>query len=114
MDFQAYGVIAGFFTLTGILLGFIGWTFRKRMGKNKSSVQKEFSSKDKDIPTFNASLILYGMLFVVFSLSLLFLFPWALSFGMVGIKGFLAVLLLLGFLGVGFFYSWKKETLERS
>ena len=53
-----------------------------------------------------------AMLFVLFSLAIVFLFPWALAFKDVGAAGFCAGLLFLAILVVGFVYGWKKGALE--
>ena len=41
-----------------------------------------------------------------------FLFPWAVVLDGLGIVGFIAMLLFLGILVVGFIYEWKKGALE--
>jgi NADH-quinone oxidoreductase subunit A len=40
------------------------------------------------------------------------LFPWAVALKEVGMTGFLAVMLFLGILVVGFAYEWKKGALD--
>lgn len=112
MDFQAYAIIAAFFTVAGLIVGLMGLSFYKGFLRKSDSYKEEPSSERRDVQNFNPRLILYGALFSVLSLSLLFLFPWAFSFKTLGFKGFLTILFFLGLLGVGLFYSWKKETLE--
>ena len=41
-----------------------------------------------------------------------FLFPWAVVFDQIGMTGFLAMMLFLAILVVGFIYEWKKGALE--
>ena len=53
-----------------------------------------------------------AILFVLFNLAIVFLFPWALAFKDVGAAGFGAALLFLAILAVGFVYGWKKGALE--
>ncbi len=112
MDFQAYGIISGFFILGGLVVGLIGWGLYKGLLRTGKAHEKGFFRDKTEVQNFNPRLILYSALFSVLSISLLFLFPWAFSFKALGVKSFLTVLFFLTLLGVGLFYSWKKETLE--
>ena len=51
---------------------------------------------------------LVAILFILFDLEIAFLFPWAVSLGTIGFSGFMAMMIFLGSLGVGFVYEWGK------
>jgi NADH-quinone oxidoreductase subunit A len=53
-----------------------------------------------------------GMLFILFDVELVFLFPWAVLYRELGVLGFLEMSLFLLILLVGFVYAWKKGALE--
>lgn len=53
-----------------------------------------------------------GMLFILFDVELIFLFPWAVLYRELGVFGFLEMTLFLVILLVGFIYAWKKGALE--
>ncbi len=55
---------------------------------------------------------LVAILFIVFDLEIAFLFPWAVALKQIGRPGFLAMVLFLGILIVGFVYEWMKGALE--
>ena len=55
---------------------------------------------------------LVAMLFVLFDVELIFLFPWAVVYRQLGVFGFLEMAVFLFFLGLGFAYAWKKGALE--
>ncbi len=55
---------------------------------------------------------LVAMLFILFDVELVFLFPWAVVFRTLGFSGFLEMALFLGVVVVGFLYAWKKGALE--
>lgn len=57
---------------------------------------------------------LLAMLFILFDIELVFLFPWAVLFRELGTPGFLAMLTFLGLLGIGLAYAWRKGALEWS
>lgn len=61
---------------------------------------------------FDVRFYLVAILFILFDLAVVFLFPWALAFKDVGAAGLGAGLLFLAILGVGFVYAWKKGALE--
>lgn len=53
-----------------------------------------------------------AMLFIVFDVELVFLFPWAVTFRETGVFGLLEMALFMGFVILGFAYAWKKGALE--
>ena len=53
-----------------------------------------------------------AMLFIVFDVELVFLFPWAVTFRETGLFGLLEMAFFLGFVALGFWYVWKKRALE--
>ena len=61
---------------------------------------------------FDVRFYLVAILYIIFDLEVVFLFPWAISLGALGWGGFWAVMLFLGVLTVGFAYEWKKGALE--
>lgn len=55
---------------------------------------------------------LLAVLFVVFDVEAIFLFPWAVRFKGLGAMGFVAMLVFLGILLLGYAYAWRKGALE--
>ena len=55
---------------------------------------------------------LVAMLFVLFDVEIVFLFPWAVVYRSLGLFGFVEMLVFLFFLVLGFVYAWKKGALE--
>jgi len=53
-----------------------------------------------------------AVLFVVFDVETIFLFPWAVKYRSLGWFGFLEMIVFLGILVVGFAYAWRKGALE--
>ncbi len=53
-----------------------------------------------------------AILFVVFDVETIFLFPWAVQFKLLGLFGFVEMLVFLGILIVGYIWIWKKGALE--
>ena len=53
-----------------------------------------------------------AVLFVIFDVETIFLFPWAVKFKALGLFGFIEMTVFLGILMVGYVYAWKKGALE--
>ena len=61
---------------------------------------------------FDVRYYLVAILFIIFDLEIVFLFPWAVSLGYIGIAGFIAMAFFLLLLIIGFIYEWRKGALE--
>jgi len=61
---------------------------------------------------FDVRYYLVAILFILFDLEIAFLFPWAVALPDIGLFGFLAMMVFLFILVVGFIYEWKKGALE--
>ncbi len=53
-----------------------------------------------------------AILFVVFDVETIFLFPWAVQYKALGFFGFVEMLIFLGILIIGYVWIWKKGALE--
>ncbi|MEC4891042.1 MAG: NADH-quinone oxidoreductase subunit A [Nitrospira sp.] len=53
-----------------------------------------------------------AMLFVIFDIEIVFMFPWAVAFNKLGLVGLAEMVMFIGILVVGFWYAWKKGALE--
>ena len=53
-----------------------------------------------------------AMLFIVFDVELVFLFPWAVTFRETGLFGLVEMGIFLAFVILGYVYAWKKGALE--
>jgi NADH-quinone oxidoreductase subunit A len=61
---------------------------------------------------FDVRYYLVAILFILFDLEIAFLFPWAIVLQDIGWFGFIAMMVFLAILVVGFVYEWKKGALE--
>ena len=53
-----------------------------------------------------------AILFVIFDVETIFLFPWAVQFRVLGLFGLVEMLVFLGILIVGYIWLWKRGALE--
>ena len=61
---------------------------------------------------FNFRYYFYALLFVVFDVETVFLYPWAVHFRQLKLFGFVEMLIFILILVVGLVYAWKKKVLE--
>ena len=61
---------------------------------------------------FDVRYYLVAILFILFDLEIAFLFPWAATLNEIGFAGFVAMMVFLAILTVGFIYEWMKGALE--
>lgn len=60
----------------------------------------------------NIRFYIFALLFVIFDVEALFVFPWAVQFKTLGVEGFVAVLVFVAVLFFGLIYAWKKDALK--
>ena len=61
---------------------------------------------------FRVQYYIYALIFVIFDVETIFIYPWAVGFKQLGMLGFVEMVIFLAILGVGLIYAWKKKALE--
>jgi NADH-quinone oxidoreductase subunit A len=61
---------------------------------------------------FSIKYFLTAILFVLFDVEVIFMYPWAVNFKTLGWDGFVAMLMFMSFLLLGFFYVIKRKALD--
>jgi NADH-quinone oxidoreductase subunit A len=104
--------------LAGCMLGLSWWVGVKRPTKEKLAPYECGSPVVGDARgSFSISFYLVGMLFILFDVEAVFLYPWAVVFKSLmtaGYKwsGFLEMALYIAILVAGYIYIWKKGALD--
>ena len=60
---------------------------------------------------FRTRYYLYALIFVIFDVEVMYLFPWGVAFGNLGIASLIKMVIFIAFLLVGLAYAWKKGAL---
>lgn len=94
-----------------VSLGFILAPHKPDSEKN-SAYECGFEAFENAHMKFDVRYYLVAILFIIFDLEIAFLFPWAIVLDDIGMFGYVAMLIFLGILVVGFIYEWKKGALE--
>ena len=71
-----------------------------------------FDTFDDSRSRFEVKFYLVAILFIIFDLEIIFLFPWAITFKELGLFGFLSMMFFLLILTIGFIYEWTKGALD--
>lgn len=61
---------------------------------------------------FKAQYYIYALVFVIFDIEVIFIYPWAVAFKQMGLFAFVEMLIFLLILAFGLVYAWKKNVLE--
>ena len=61
---------------------------------------------------FSVKYYMVAMLFIVFDIEVVFLYPWAVSYKHLGFAGFVTMFVFIAVLLIGYVYVWKKGALE--
>lgn len=61
---------------------------------------------------FSIRYYIIAMLFLIFDIEAVFLYPWAVAYNQIGLYGFVEMVIFVIILLVGYFYAWKKGALE--
>ena len=106
------------FICVGLLVGTVMITLGFVLAPHKPDSEKlspyecGFEAFEDARMKFDVRYYLVAILFIIFDLEIAFLFPWAIVLEDLGLFGFIAMVVFLGILVVGFAYEWKKGALE--
>jgi len=80
--------------------------------KLKLSIYECGPEVTKQPNTISVQFYLIALLFILFDVEIIFMFPWAIDFKLLGWFGFAEMILFILLLAIGFVYAWKKGALE--
>lgn len=103
-------VAAGFVVLVMFVTHWLG---PKRRSKIKDDVfECGIEAQGNARIPFSIKYFLVAILFVLFDVEVIFMYPWAVNFKDLGVRGFIEMGLFIAFFLVGFYYIMKKGALK--
>ncbi len=105
-------------TFAGILFGAFMLKLHEWFGPKRPTVEKLTTYESGMIPfhtarqRFTIKFYLVAMLFIIFDIEIVFMYPWAAEFRHLGAQGYIAMVLFMILLFVGFVYVVQKRALE--
>ncbi len=105
-----------FGSLFGVLTLLIGHYFRLSRPYREKLIAYESGNEPTEEPRmrFSVKFYLIAILFVLFDVEAIYLYPWAVTYDQLGLFALVEMLLFIGLLLVGYVYAWKKGALEWS
>jgi NADH-quinone oxidoreductase subunit A len=101
---------SGFVVTTMVATHFLG---PKRQTANKlDSFECGIDSVGNARSPFSIKYFLTAILFVLFDVEVIFMYPWAVNFRELGFFGFIEMMVFMGFLLFGFYYVIKRKALD--
>jgi NADH-quinone oxidoreductase subunit A len=105
------GALGGLFAVASVL---VSRAFQPRrptpakLAPYESGIIPERTPKDR----FPVKFYVIAMLFIVFDIEIIFLFPWAVTFRQLGLFGLVEMAIFIGLVFVAYVYVWQRGGLE--
>ena len=91
----------------------IGNKFANRNNERlKSAVYESGPESVKQPNSINSHFFLVAVFFILFDVEIIFMFPWAVNFKILGTFGLVEMVLFIVLLTIGFVYAWRKGALD--
>jgi len=111
-------LFVGILTLVAVVLAVAPLILAKFLAPKKPAPSKNapyecgIESTGDPWVQFRVQYYVYALLFVIFDVEVVFIYPWALVWKPLGMLAFAEMAIFLAILGVGLAYAWKKGVLE--
>jgi len=106
-----------FFIIGALFVG-AGMLVSKLIAPSSKNPQKE-DPYECGIPTigktwiqFRVGYYLFALMFLIFDVETVFVFPWAVAMKDLGMVAFVEIIIFFFILGLGLLYAWKKQALK--
>ena len=106
------------FLLLGILLPVVALTAGRLLRPHAPSAAKQTTYESGIEPfhearvQFNVRYYIFALMFVIFDVETVFLYPWAVAYDSLGLFALIEMLIFVFMLLVGLIYAWKKKVLK--
>lgn len=101
-----------------IILGLLFYLLHRLLGPHRPNPEK-LSTYESGMPPvrsarerFSVKYYMVAVLFILFDIEVMFLYPWAVNFRALGMFGYIEMVLFIGILFVGYIYILKKGALQ--
>ena len=104
-------VVAAIFPLVAMFMAFIVRP-RKPAPVKKSTYECGLETIGETWIRFRAQYYIYALIFVIFDVETVFLYPWAVAYNQLGLFALVEMFIFLMILLGGLVYAWRKDALE--
>lgn len=102
----------------GVVFGVLMGKVNEILGPSRPTEEKSstYESGMEPVKTarerFSIKFYMVAMLFIIFDIEVVFLYPWAVAYKQLGIRGFITMFVFIAVLLIGYYYIWRKGALE--
>ncbi|MFC4321911.1 NADH-quinone oxidoreductase subunit A [Litchfieldia salsa] len=106
------------FLVLGILLPIVALTAGRFLRPNAPNKMKQTTYESGIEPfhdsriQFNVRYYIFALMFVIFDVETVFLYPWAVAYEKLGVFALIEMLIFVVMLLIGLLYAWKKKVLK--
>lgn len=106
------------FIALGIILPIVALFLARLVRPHRPSAEKETTYESGNEPVgdswvqFRVKYYIYALLFVIFDVETIFLYPWAVAYDKLGLFALIEMIIFIVMLLIGLIYAWKKKVLE--
>ncbi len=106
------------FLLLGVLFAFFMTWLPSRLAPREPNPAKSRPYECGEVPVgqpwirFRVAYYIFALIFVVFDIETVFLYPWAVIFRKLGVFGLVEMAVFIGILTLGLAYAWRKGVLR--
>jgi NADH-quinone oxidoreductase subunit A len=113
-EYIAIAVMIALATLVGLIGIGLGELFgpRKKSAAKSMPYESGMNPYGEGTRRLPVRFYLIAVLFILFDIEIVFLYPWAVVFDQLGIMAIVEMFLFIALLLVGYIYVWKKGALE--
>lgn len=120
---ERYGLI-GIFALLAVIFPLVplifSWLVRPKKPHQSKKATYECGLAFEDFPDaaqqvwvqFRVQYYIFALIFVVFDIEVVFLYPWAVAYNALGLFALVEMVIFLGILVMALAYAWRKGLLE--
>ncbi len=116
-SFSNQYLIVTLFIIVGIALPVVALTVGRFLRPSRPYDAKLTTYESGNDPVgeshvrFNVRYYLYALMFVIFDVETVFIYPWAVAYKSLGLFAFVEMIIFIGLLAVGLIYAWRKKVL---
>ena len=111
-------VVVAIFLGISVLFPIVVLTVGRLLRPNRPTAPKTATYESGNEPVgdshvrFNIRYYLFALMFVIFDVEVVFLYPWAVAYNQLGLFALIEMLVFVALLVVGLIYAWKKKVLK--
>lgn len=116
--YQNNYLIVFVFLCLGVLLPVVALYLGKLLRPDNPSAAKNTTYESGIEPfhdsriQFNVRYYIFALMFVIFDVETVFLYPWAVAYDKLGVFALIEMLIFVVMLAIGLVYAWKKKVLK--